>query len=155
MAYYGVTSSLPLRIVPSVPQPRAFSQHIESLSPQFCSVYNQALASETYGLDELTGMGYRKALEFLIKDYVISLHPDDAESVRTEPLARCISERISYDRLKTLAQRAAWIGNDFTHYDRRFNEYEIADLKRFIDVVVFWVEAEMTTDEAEQIEPRK
>ena len=99
-------------------------------------------------------MGYRKALEFLIKDYAILCHPDDADSIRAKPLAQCINEMIDYDRLKTLAQRAVWLGNDFTHYERRFDEFEITDLKKFIDAALFWIEAELTTDEAEQITPR-
>lgn len=108
-----------------------------------------------YGLTEISGMGYRKALEFLIKDYAILRWPDDAEVIRKMTLGNCINEKIGYDRLKTLAQRAVWLGNDFTHYERRFEDFEIEDLKRFIDAALFWIEAELTTDEAEQLDSRR
>ena len=37
-----------------------FDQKITALSPQFDKIYNQALAAETSGLDEIAGLGYRK-----------------------------------------------------------------------------------------------
>lgn len=38
------------------------------VSPQFVEIYNQAKAAESFQLDQITGLGLRKALEFLIKD---------------------------------------------------------------------------------------
>ncbi|MDD6467136.1 MAG: hypothetical protein PUF50_03035, partial [Erysipelotrichaceae bacterium] len=39
-----------------------FTENISNLSPKFIEIYNQALQAETLGLNEICGMGYRKAL---------------------------------------------------------------------------------------------
>ena len=59
---------------PRVPQERKFDDSLKSISPNFCKIYNEALFAETYGLNEIAGIGYRKALEFLIKE-----HPEKLE----------------------------------------------------------------------------
>ena len=56
-------------VQPNNPTRRDFSEEIEKISPAFVNIYNQAYAAEQLQLDEISGVGYRKALEFLIKDY--------------------------------------------------------------------------------------
>ena len=46
---------------------RSFDQHIHNISPSFVKIYNQARKAESMDLDEIAGIGYRKALQFLIK----------------------------------------------------------------------------------------
>lgn len=96
-----------------------FDDKIVALSPQFDKIYNQALAAESSGLDEIAGLGFRKALEFLIKDYAIYEHPDREESIKSNPLAQCIKNYIDNDSITTLAERSAWIGNDEAYYIRK------------------------------------
>lgn len=38
-----------------------FSDNIHSLSPEFVSIYNEALRAESLGMTSICGMGYRKA----------------------------------------------------------------------------------------------
>ena len=52
-----------------------FPKLIKELSPDFCEIYNQAYIAQQQGLTKISGIGYRKALEFLVKDYVIFLNP--------------------------------------------------------------------------------
>ena len=60
------------RIRPNAwPKTRSFSQTIKDISPTFESNYNQALCAEQMSLDQICGPGYRKALEYLIKDYLL------------------------------------------------------------------------------------
>lgn len=125
-----------------------FDPKINSLSPQFVKIYNQALAAESSNLDEIAGMGYRKALEFLIKDYLIHENPDDAETIKKMELGNCIANKVGNERLKTVASRSAWLGNDQTHYTQRFENRDISDLKNFIDATVYWVSMELITEEA-------
>lgn len=99
-------------------------------------------------------MGYRKALEFLIKDYLIITIGEDAETIKRMELNNCISNKVTNEGLKTLAQRATWLGNDFTHYTRKFEEYELDDLKRFLDATIQWINMELTIREAAAI-PRR
>lgn len=49
-----------------------FSEAITSLSPNFVSIYKQAALAESLGLDQICGIGYRKAIEFLVKDYTFN-----------------------------------------------------------------------------------
>lgn len=49
---------------PSRHTPHVFDKDISELSPQFVKIYNQALAAESYSLDEIAGLGYRKSLDF-------------------------------------------------------------------------------------------
>ena len=112
-----------------------FPIEIRNVSPQFEQIYNQALQSEAYSLDELSGIGYRKALEFLVKDYLIFLssNEQEIEKIKTEHLSESI-KRLDQD-IKCLATAATWLGNDHTHYTRRFDGKTIEEMKIFIDFV--------------------
>lgn len=132
-----------------------FAPCVENVSPSFTRIYNQAFAAETSGLNELAGMGYRKALEFLIKDYLIHTAPDDADTVKGMELGNCIANKVSNERLRAVASRSAWLGNDQAHYVQRFQDHDIEDLKRFINASVYWISMELTTEEALSIESRR
>ncbi len=62
-SWYSFKRSEPYR--PSEP---SFQENIKLISPSFCNIYAQAKNAEELGLSEICGVGYRKALEFLIKD---------------------------------------------------------------------------------------
>ncbi len=96
-------------------------------------------------------MGYRKALEFLIKDYAIYRHPENEEDIKTSPLAKCIKEYCDNEKIKDLATACAWIGNDATHYVRINEDYSIPELKAFINAAVTLIEAELSFDEATKL----
>lgn len=124
---------------------REFSDVIKDVSPQFCDIYNQAYAAEQMGLGQITGVGYRKALEFLIKDYLISLDPDKDEEIKNKLLGQCISCDVTDEKIKQVAKRATWIGNDETHYIRKWEDKDITHLKTLIDLCLHWIEAEIET----------
>jgi hypothetical protein len=63
------------------------SATISKVSPDFCAIYEEAFKAEQYSLLLVAGPGYRKALEFLIKDYIIGrLTETDAEKLRLKKL---------------------------------------------------------------------
>ena len=132
----------------------AFDAKIVALSPQFDKIYNQALAAETSGLDEIAGLGYRKALEFLIKDYAIHENPTDAEAIKTKPLAQCIRSYIDNSHIETLAERSAWIGNDEAHYIRKQEDRDVTDMKSFIQAIVYFIGMILITEDAATITPK-
>lgn len=141
-------------IAPTRHSQRIFDTIISDISPDFVEIYNQALAAETAGLDQISGVGYRKALEFLIKDYLIKKEPNNTEQIQKMELGKCIANKISNEKLKIVASRSTWLGNDQTHYVRHFREYDIQDMKRFIDAVVYWVSMEQITEDALSMNPR-
>ena len=129
---------------------KEFGELIGEVSPSFSDIYNQSYGAMQLELNDICGMGFRKALEFLVKDYAIRNHPDAEESIKKIELGTCINNYIADERIKSMAQRATWLGNDETHYVRRFNDRDISDLLVLIDLTVFWIQAEERTKKYEQ-----
>ena len=132
-----------------------FDKEIAEVSPQFVTIYNQASAAESAALDQLCGPGYRKALEFLVKDYVKSL-PENAgkqQVIEKTQIGPCISTYVRDQSVKSCARRATWLGNDETHYVRKWEDKDITDLKKLVDLTVYWVSSEILTRELEASMP--
>lgn len=134
----------PVRIFPHSEEKTDYAKNISDLSPDFVKIYHQAEKAENIGLDEICGLGYRKALEFLIKDYAIKFNPTKKENIKRQMLSPCINDYIDNRRIKTLATASAWIGNDETHYIRKHEDYNIAHLKAFITAIVSFIESELS-----------
>jgi hypothetical protein len=122
-----------LVIPPQMARPR-LADGIDEISPAFVRIFRQAMQAEMTGWQELVGIGYRKALEFLVKDFLIWQRPDDAEQIKATYLGACI-KTMGDALLIASAQRAAWLGNDETHYVRRWPAHDIDDLKILINLV--------------------
>lgn len=123
---------------PNVPEKERFNEEIKRVSSTFERIYNQAVVAEAHGLTDICGAGYRKALEFLVKDYLIHTEPDQAENIKRQQLSQCIN-RIDDDNIKFCAERATWIGNDETHYTRKWEEQDLSDLKALIRLTINWM----------------
>ncbi|MUL39442.1 DUF4145 domain-containing protein [Gloeocapsopsis dulcis] len=134
--------------VPNIHVKKEFDQTIQGISENFCNIYNEAFQAEQSELLQICGVGYRKALEFLIKDYLIALTPTNQENIKKKFLGKCISEDIQSENIREIARRATWLGNDETHYVRIWEQKDLKDLKRLIDITVYWIEAEEKTKEA-------
>lgn len=124
-----------------------FSENINKISPDFIKIYNEAYSAEQHKLTVICGSGYRKALEFLVKDYLIKKTSSETEqnNIKEELLGKCINEKISDLNIKNVAKRAAWLGNDEVHYLRKWENKDLQDLKKLIDLTVHWMEAEALT----------
>lgn len=133
-------------ITPKSFKPRTFSDTIMSVSPSFVEIFNQAISAEATGLSEIVGIGLRKSLEFIIKDFVIGRHPADSEKVKAMFLAKVIEAYIDDSNLKECAKRAIWLGNDETHYVRKWEDKDINDLKTLIHLTVNWIENVLLTE---------
>jgi hypothetical protein len=119
-----------------------FSDEITNLSDNFVLTYNQAKEAESYNLNMISGIGYRKSLEFLIKDYLIYKDPANESSIKNSFLGKCI-ELIDNQNLKTAASRATWIGNDEAHYIRKWEDKDVEDLKILIKIATNFIENEL------------
>lgn len=128
---------------------KEFSDGIQEVSPSFVKIYNEAYSAEQQNLKEICGVGYRKALEFLIKDYVIISHEDKKEKILKMQLGNCIKDLVTDDRVKSVAKRAVWLGNDETHYVRKWENKNLEDLKKLISLTVHWIEMEKLTESFE------
>lgn len=142
----------------SVPIPDSFpeiSDSVAKLSPQFVEVYSQAVATEQLRLTQVTGLALRKSLEFLVKDYLVAKYPQDREAIEKKPLAQCIEDYIKDQYLKETAKRATWLGNDETHYNRKWQDHDLEDLKRLIHLTIAWLHNVLLTEEYLRSMPEK
>jgi len=128
----------------------SIAAEIDEVSQAFRTIYTQAAQAESYQLDEIAGVGYRKALEFLVKDYCIWKKPDERERVEKEFLASCIRKRIEDHNIRACAELATWLGNDETHYMRRWMDKDINDLKRLIALTMNWISNSVVTQRYRQ-----
>lgn len=137
------------KTVPTNHRPSTFSDTIKAISDDFVKIYDQAEQAEELGLEQICGVGYRRALEFLIKDYLITktTEEDQKEAIRKEFLGAAISTRITDANIKGVAKRAVWLGNDEAHYVRKWEQKDLTDLKRLIALTVHWMDAEALTDQ--------
>lgn len=133
-----------------------FSETIKKVSEKFSRIYNQARIAEENGLDEISGAGYGRALEFLIKDYLIHKNPDSSNKIKKIFLSDAIKELGDEDaNIKKCAERANWLRTDEAHYERRWEGQDINDLKTLIKLSVNWIENSLLTEEYEKDMPPK
>src|SRR5690554_2347535 len=111
----------------------------------FSQIYNEAYFAEQNNLLEICGVGYRKSLEFLIKDYLITLFPSKEKQIKSNTVSNCINLYVEDTRLKSAASRAIWLGNDHTHYEKKWIDKDLNDLKTLIKLTINWIELEITT----------
>ncbi len=102
---------------------------------RFLDIYKQAQIAEKNMLTELAGMGYRKAFEVLIKDWVLQSNPEDINKIKDMFITNVIKTYFS-DEVKKLCDRLIWLGNDHTHYSFKFAEYGLDDIKELITIIV-------------------
>ncbi len=121
-------------------------EEITAISPDYTNLITQSSAAEHYQLDQIAGVGYRKALEYLIKDYAIHKKPDDEKNIKSIFLGNCIKDYVDDANVRACAERAAWLGNDETHYVRKWEEKDINDLKILIQLTEAWIINNLLTE---------
>lgn len=119
---------------------------VKEVSPDFIEIYKEANEAETRNLLRIAGVGYRKALEFLIKDYCIEKKAKDADRIKKTNLSNVIDNYVDNEKIKQCAKRAVWVGNDETHYERLHKDSDIEDLKLLIKLTSNWIDDEFTTE---------
>lgn len=128
-----------------------FDPCIHSISKRFIKVYNQAAQAESLGLDEISDMGFRKALEILVKDYAISMFSDDNDKIVNMPLSNCIKTYINNPKIQLLATKATWLGNDKAHYTQFLNNHDSPSIKTLIETIVHFIGLEDVLQKAAAI----
>jgi hypothetical protein len=135
--------------VPMSPLSSPHASQVKGVSPSFIKIYGQAEAAESQGLGEIAGVGYRRALEFLLKDYLIAStdNEDTKTEIRASFLGRCIDKFVKNENVRVVSKRAVWLGNDETHYVRLWEGKDVKDLKSLIALTESWIELELRTVE--------
>lgn len=132
------------KIAPITPIKKYFNPEIEDVSSNFIEIYNQSFYAEQNQLTMISGIGYRKALEFLIKDYLIYLNKESVDSIVKKPLGQCIDLLVN-PNISEIAKRATWIGNDEAHYTRKWEDKDVDDLKKLIEITVYFIAMDVAT----------
>lgn len=143
---YTTSTGTETSLAPNKAVTQEFSEYIHKASPKFVDIYNEACTAETHELSEIAGIGYRKALEFLIKDYLCDEKPEDEKDrIVKKFLGNVIKEDVANLNLRAVAERAVWLGNDEAHYYRKWKDKDIVDLKNLVRLAVGWIEQELIT----------
>jgi hypothetical protein len=139
---------------PFNPIAKSVDPKLTEISPEFVETYQQSWRAKQANMMKIAGTGFRRALEFLVKDYATRDLPDDKkEPIRKKPMVQCIREHIQEDGIKTVAERAAWLGNDETHYLRKWEDKDINDLIDLIDSVGNWIVIHLKTEHLKKTMP--
>lgn len=136
-------TSLSYEIVELLPKPlpKLNMNGLDGLFPDFERIYKQAQDVDALGYSDIAGPGYRKAIEFLVKPYLVDLNSDEKEQIENESLAHSL-KRIGDPRIQKVLTKAYWLANDETHYARKWEQYDISDLKTLINLVIYYIASE-------------
>ncbi len=115
---------------------RKFSKAINDLCPTFSKIYNQSYHAEQLEFTEICGLGYRKAIEHLVKAYYHKVNPDDSSVSNRTPLGTVIN-KIDDDNIRALAFAVKEIGNGEAHV---VQDYNLEDMKDFIEALIYFVD---------------
>lgn len=116
---------------------------VSEISASFISIFREAVEAKERGLSQIAGPGYRKAFEFLIKDYAKSkAKPEEFEDIEKLQATPVVNKYISDVRVQAVARRALWVGNDETHYLRKWEDRDINDLVTLIKLTIEWIDIE-------------
>lgn len=120
------------------------------ISPLFKKIYIQADAAEKHRLNEISGLGYRTALECLVKDYCLYKHPDKEEEIISSPLGVVIKSYVDDPQVLRCAERTAWLENDEAHCIRDWED-KITELKILIKLTCNWMQGDILTEKYPQV----
>lgn len=123
------------------------STELEKISKEFIKIYKEALTAELYKLDTIAGLGLKKAIEFLIRDYLINIKKLNKKNMLELPLIKII-KNIGDEKIVKLASSYSWINyNDF--YNSSFEKKDIEEMKKLIDILSKYFIYNMLIDENE------
>ena len=128
----------------------SFSESIQAISPGFCAIYAEAAAAEAGELTQVCGLGYGKALEFLVKDYAKRENPSKHEEIEQCRLGRCIKQFIEDQSIRESAELASWLRNDEAHYLRKYATKDVRHLKALIALTMKLIEQSVLRKQMEE-----
>lgn len=147
----GFYDTTHIKVKTQLPSDIPISNDLELISPVGKEIYVQSLKAEQEHLDLTAGIGYRKALEFFVKDFSILTNPDKKEKITNMLLKQVIEDYIEDEDLKTFALASTYIGNDEGHYYRKNPDKNLADLKKYIHGVIYYLEKRLIFLDAQEL----
>ena len=140
-------------VIPPIMETVSVPDEVKAVSPRFKEIFEQSVIAKQQGLTDLAGMGFRKALEVLVKDSLVFTNVKTQEQVDELNLHDAINSFKANPQLIKAALQAKFIGNDYAHYKAKYTGYDIDGLKKLIDITVHWVCMEIATQEIQSLQP--
>ena len=130
-------------------------EDIRQVSPDFYNIYNQCLSAKNYGLDQIYGMGFRKALEKLVTDFAINRNPNDKDKILKMFLHTRIEHYFKESDAKTALMACKWLGNNETHYENYNDDKDLQLFEDLIEDTLYYIHREIRHQKAEYINNTK
>ncbi|WP_436939451.1 hypothetical protein [Staphylococcus xylosus] len=111
------------------------STEITSCSENFANIHKQLQMAEKHNLSELLKLGYRKAIEQLVWDYLIKYEDKTENNLQR----KSFPDRIKLLKLpesEWLSDLIAWIGNDGAHPYVRHEKLTAEDMKILSNMLI-------------------
>ena len=124
---------------------------INKVSPRFYEIYSQCLQAKSSGLNELYGMGFRKALEHLVKDYAIFKNPAEQKIIESISLHQCIERYFNDSDAKNALLACKILGNNETHYVNDNDKNDVYLFENLIEDTIYYIHREFRNVRATQI----
>jgi hypothetical protein len=134
-----------IRCIPSdsgVPAP----ENLETLSPRFAELHHQAQVAVEHDLYDLAAIGYRCALEVLVKDSAIEELKEPPEVVKKMKLERALAKYLKQEKLLKTADVVRFLGNDHAHYEKRYPELEFPVLLKYYNMFLQMIDVEYSSN---------
>ncbi len=132
-------------IYPSISYEPFHNENLEKISQRFIDIYNQAAKCEFDGNLDLAAIGYRTSLEVLVKDYAIQELSIPEEEASKKSLFEAIGEYLKQEDVVKTADVVRILGNDYTHYRRKYPEFDFSLLKYYMEIFIKQIEAAYMT----------
>ena len=131
-----------LGILPAVHKKPQLPESMVKISPRFVELYTQSFDAEQNSYFELAGSGYRNAIEILIKDFAINELRISEKEVCKKTLSKAIESYLPNLNASISADVMRVLGNDYTHYERRYKEIDFEILKRYLQIFISSIDCE-------------
>lgn len=131
-----------LGILPSVHKIPQLPESLSKISPRFVSLYQQSFDAEQNSYYELAGSGYRNAIEVLIKDFAIQELKIPEKEVCKKSLFQAIESYLPSINASISADVMRVLGNDYTHYERKYENVDFQVLKRYMQIFINSIDCE-------------
>lgn len=153
-------------------------ENIVNLSPNFYKIFHEAIMIDELCFNESSGMIFRKALEIIIKDFFKSHLPKNFEElinektighiiyhfyekkdenlvIKSKPDFEVIhQELLTINLLAKAVNNTFKIGNDFSHYERRLEEFTSSDMKKNIYNIIDFIDNQIEKENLKAIETK-
>ena len=124
-----------------------FNKNLNRVSPRFMSMYNQALRCEGNGDTEIAAIGYKAALDILVKDYAINMLKVNKDSVKNKNVFTAIKEYLGTSDIIKSEEAVRALTSEYAYYEGAYPMYDFVLLKLYMDIFIKYVETKVITNE--------